>query len=101
MQDDDRDIVRVAITIGGVKSTISMDGRLSYYLGQKLGGDDKVRGWVRETVTRLEREWAAKAAEATTGERVRANTGLSRAIQREALDEVMSGVVFVQERLAA
>lgn len=98
--DDDRDLVRVGVTIGGVKSSISMDGRLAHYLGIHLGGDDRVRGWVRETTQKLEKQWNDAASQAGVGERVRINTGLSRAIQREALDTLFSALPFpVQNRM--
>jgi len=101
VNEDDRDIFRVAIMKNGVKSSISMDGQFAHYLQLKLGSEDRVRSWVRETATRLEREWSEAAVSAEAGQRVRANTGLSRAIQREALDELLRGVSFTAESIGA
>lgn len=91
---DNQDLVRVAIVIGGVKSSVSMDGRLFHYMTLKLGDKDQVRNWVRDTVRRLEREWGENAERIAYGDQVRANTGISRAVQREVIDELMRDVVF-------
>lgn len=88
--DQERDIVRVSVTIGGIKTSVSMDGRMFYFLGLKFGGEEDARVWVRNTLARLESEWAEAASKADVGDRIRANTGLSRAIQREAIEELCS-----------
>lgn len=94
MDQDDKDIIRIGVNIGGTKTSISLDGRMFFYLTKKIGDDMSARGWVRETIVRLEREWANAAENVRPGERVRANTGLSRAIQREVLDELMRDIHF-------
>lgn len=94
MAEEDRDIFRVAVMKNGVKSSISMDGRFAYHLRRKFGSDEGVRNWVRDTVIRLESTWSAAAAQTGFGQRVRAETGFSRAIQREALEELLQGVEF-------
>jgi hypothetical protein len=83
------EIIRIAVSIDNKKTSVSFDSVFIAYLSERLGGLDAVRGWVKETAVRLEREWQDKAVKTTIGGRVRAATGLSRAIQREALHLLM------------
>ena len=88
----DSDLVLFSVQVGGVRTSVSMDGRMVHYLDKKMGGRDKVSAWVKGTAIRLDEEWREAAQGAAVGVRIRANTGMSRAIQREALDELMRGV---------
>lgn len=89
---DDDEIIRLMVVFKGKKTSISMDATLAYYLGLNNGGIDSVRAWAKATVVRLEREWNDLAVNLAPGERVRAKTGLSRAIQREGLILLMEGL---------
>lgn len=88
---NDDDLVRIAVVVGSTKTSISLDGLLATYLSERLGGIEGVRVWAKETVAALEKEWAAKAVGQAVGSRVRAKTGLSRAVQREAFRMLIEG----------
>ena len=79
----DDHFVRIAIRSRGVRTSISLDGLLADYLTQKLGSTERLRGWVQETIENIERKDDEAAQFAPIGARLRAKTGLSRAIQRE------------------
>lgn len=86
---DKKDFFRCAVNFNGSRTTISLDGLLVEYLAEKLGGEDRVRGWAKETVVRLESEWAEAARNLPAGTRFKESTGLSRAVAREAFKELL------------
>lgn len=96
---DDKDIFRCGIVIGGVSTTVSMDGRFAFYLAKKLGSKERVKEWIRASVRHLELEWSNSSSE-SGNIKVRANTGLSRAIQREALDYLLGDLQWNHEEIS-
>lgn len=85
------ELVRIKISRGGYRSSISMDLYLASVLMDKLGGEPEFKSWVQTTADELERAWQEKAALTAAGGCVRAKSGLSRLIQREALRYVLGG----------
>lgn len=89
MLKNDEEIVRIRVSIGNRRSTISMDYVLAEELEKRLGNEDAVKVWVNTAVNRLDQEWAEKSSGMSIGDRVRAKSGLSRMVQREALKFVL------------
>lgn len=87
----EEELVRIKILRGGFRSSISMDLYLAGLLKEKLGGEAEFKLWVQTTADDLERAWQEKVSQTSAGSRVRAKSGLSRLIQREAIRHVLSG----------
>lgn len=83
------ELVRIKISRGGTRSSVSMDLFLADVLKEKLGGEAEFKTWIQTTVDVLEREWQDRALTSRVGSRIRARSGLSRMIQREALRRVL------------
>lgn len=90
MDTSEEELVRIKIQRGGYRSSVSMDLFLASVLTEKLGGEAEFKTWVQTTADDLERAWQEKALKTATGGRVRAKSGLSRLIQREAIRRVLS-----------
>lgn len=88
--ENDEELVRIKILRAGYRSSVSMDVFLANLLKEKLGGEAEFKNWVQATADTLERDWKEKALALPTGSRVRARSGLSRMIQREALRRVLT-----------
>ncbi len=88
--ENEEELVRIKIVRGGARSSVSMDVFLASVLKEKLGGDAEFKAWVQTTADELERTWQEKALLLPAGSRVRARSGLSRMIQREALRRVLT-----------
>ncbi len=80
----DDEIVRIAVLFENKKTSISLDGMLANYMVRRLGDIDALRLWAKSTVAHLETTWNQQAAHTAAGDSVKANMGLSRAVQREA-----------------
>lgn len=91
MNTDDEEIVRIKILRGGYRSSVSMDLFLANVLKEKLGGDVEFKLWVQTTADELERAWQERVTGTAVGGRVRAKSGFSRLIQREAIRRVLHG----------
>jgi len=89
MVSNDEELVRINITRGKARSTVSMDAYLAEVLRNKLGGQAQMQAWVQETTEALERAWQEQAMTAAAGDKVHAKSGFSRLIQREALKYVL------------
>jgi hypothetical protein len=87
---NEEELVRIKILRGGTRSSISMDLYLASLLKEKLGGEAEFKTWVQTTADELERAWQEKIAQTPVGGRVRAKSGLSRLVQREAIRRVLS-----------
>lgn len=90
MTNNEEELVRVKILRGGHRSSVSMDYYLASLLKDRLGGEAPFRDWVQTTADELERSWQEKAGASAVGSRIRARSGLSRMIQREAIRYVLS-----------
>lgn len=88
--ENDEELVRVKILRAGCRSSVSMDIFLANVLKEKLGGEAEFKRWIQTTADALEREWQEKALSLPVGSRVRARSGLSRMVQREALRRVLT-----------
>lgn len=89
MKTSEEELVRIKILRGGYRSSISMDLFLAGVLTEKLGGEAEFKVWVQTTADELERAWQDKVSHTAAGGRVRAKSGLSRLIQREAIRRVL------------
>lgn len=87
---NEEELVRIKITRDGYRSSVSMDVFLANVMKEKLGGEAEFKHWVQTTADALERAWQQKALSVPAGARVRARSGLSRMIQREALRHVLT-----------
>lgn len=85
--DKDEEIARISIKRGGVnKSSVSMDAYLAQMLEiELLKKGQTLQRWVQETCDRLDSQWDTAAMSMKSGDRVRAKSGVSRLIQREAI----------------
>lgn len=91
MLNKEQELMRVAIYRGRARSTVSMDAYLAQVLSDQLIKEQKsLQQWVQETTDLLDAQWGNKAMQVRTGERVRAKSGLSRQIQREAIKRILA-----------
>lgn len=90
MEHNEEELVRIRIRRGGYRSSISMDLFLANILKEKLGGEAEFKTWVQATVDSLEKQWGEMAVATRAGSRVRARSGMSRMIQREAIRRVLT-----------
>lgn len=90
MEHNEEELVRIKILRGRSRSSVSMDLFLANALQEKLGGEAEFKTWVQSTVDELERRWQETALKVAAGSRVRARSGLSRMIQREAIRRVLT-----------
>ncbi len=93
MLNKEQELMRVAIFRGGARSTVSMDAYLAKVLSDQLIKEKKsLQQWVQETADLLDAQWGNKAMQVRVGERVRAKSGLSRQIQREAIKRILENL---------
>lgn len=90
--ENEEELVRIKIRRGGYRSSVSMDLFLANALKGVLGGDTEFKTWVQTTTDELDRAWQESASKGVVGSRVRAKSGLSRLIQREALRRILENV---------
>lgn len=85
------EIVRIKVLREGRhRTTVSFDKLLVEYALETLGVDLIGFGkWLQECLGRLESEWHEKLGEASIGEKVHLDAGLSRLLQRETLKMVI------------
>lgn len=84
------EMVIIHVTRGAQRTSVSMDAYLAKMLTQKLGNDERVfQSWVQDTINTFDAEWDASAAGKKVGARVRIRAGVSRLIQRAALQELL------------
>lgn len=93
MLNKEQELMRVAIYRGRARSTVSMDAYLAQVLSDQLIKEKKsLQQWVQETADLLDAQWGNKAMQVRVGERVRAKSGLSRQIQREAIKRILENL---------
>lgn len=90
METNEEELVRIKFLRNGYRSSVSMDLFLANLLKEKLGGDAEFKAWIQTTANELEIAWQEKVSQTVAGGRVRAKSGLSRLIQREAIRRVLT-----------
>ena len=85
------EIIRVKVLREGkYRTTVSFDKLLVEFAVDAINGDLASFGkWLQERLEALEHEWANKAQESAVGEKVHADAGLSRLLQREVLKMIV------------
>lgn len=86
---NEEELVRVSVYRGAYRTTVSMDLFLSEILTQIIA-PTTLQQWVQTTLDKLERDWQYQSAGMKIGQRVRAKSGISRLLQREALRHVLN-----------
>lgn len=88
------DIVRVKVLREGrYRTTVSFDRLLVNYAMMVLETDLAGFGkWLQETLCELEAQWAMRAAEASIGDQIHPDAGLSRLLQRETLKLIVESL---------
>lgn len=76
-------LVRVRVQFAGKSTSVSLDGVLFRYLARAQGGAREAGGWIRAAVTELE------AMALQDGSAVHLRAGLSRRVQRLALEKLL------------
>lgn len=76
-------LVRVRVQFAGKSTSVSLDGVLFRYLARAQGGSREAGGWIRAAVTELE------AMALQDGSAVQVRAGLSRRVQRLALEKLL------------